>query len=165
MVTATVSALLLGAAVRDVAAAPQLNRVSGEDCLLSSAAVGALLTDLAAAGIPGGSPGTPEIAFVVVYSLNHDNDGQPVRVGGTNGFTGPVICANDDVTGIDPTMQTTDIPVAATGASSVTTLDAEDVFILRYRLNGGTNDGDVEKVICHSTNENTDCFRISPLVD
>jgi hypothetical protein len=165
MVTAAASALLLGTAVRDVSAAPQINRVSGEDCVLTSTTVGNLLTDLATAGIPGGSPETPEIAFVVVYSLNLDNDGQPVRVGGTNGFTGPVICVNDQITGIDPTTQTTDIPVPATGASSVTTLDAEDVFILRYRLNGGTNDGDVEKVLCHSTNENTDCFRISPLVD
>ena len=39
MVTAAVSALLLGTAVRDVSAAPQINRVSGEDCVLTSTTV------------------------------------------------------------------------------------------------------------------------------
>jgi hypothetical protein len=69
------------------------------------------------------------------------------------------------------TSQTADIPDSDTGAESVTTLDAEDVFILRYQLNDDQGeppvgvDGVIEKVLCHSTNDNTDCFRISPLVD
>jgi hypothetical protein len=101
-----------------------------------------------------------DVAFIVVYSVDNDNDGQPV----SGGFTGPIICINKSKVGIGETLQTDEIPADGTEADTVDTLDAEDVFILRYVLNGGTNDGVKEKVICHTVNDQTDCFRISPLL-
>jgi hypothetical protein len=98
-----------------------------------------------------------EVAFVVVYSRSK-NDGQPKGAG----FTGPIICINPDL-GIEATSQDAQIPAPGV-ATSVDTLDAEDAFILRYKLNGGANNGTIEKVICHTVADNTDCFRISPLL-
>jgi hypothetical protein len=94
--------------------------------------------------------------------VDNDNDGQPV----SGGFTGPIICINEnnENLGVEVTSQTAPIPPNGTGASTVDTLDAEDAFILRYVLNGGDNDGVKEKVICHTVNDQTDCFRISPLL-
>lgn len=105
------------------------------------------------------NPANIDVAFIVVYSVNNDNDGQPV----SGGHTGPIICINKSL-GVEVTSQTAPIPPAGSDASSVDTLDAEDAFILRYVLNGGINDGKKEKVICHTVNDQTDCFRISPLL-
>jgi hypothetical protein len=110
--------------------------------------------ELEASVDPAGSAiGTPEIAFVLVYSLNHDNDGQPVTVQGQSGSTGAVICRNTEVVAAPAaTSQTTDI-----GSNNVTILDAEEAFIVRYQI-GST----IEKRVCHTVNQNTDCYRISP---
>ena len=102
----------------------------------------------------------PEIAFVVVYSLNNDNDGQQITTGPPGNFSGPVICRNPAAS-IATAKQTDPIPVGGSGASSVDILDAEEAFILRYRINGGPNNGKVEKRVCHTVNSNTQCFRIS----
>jgi hypothetical protein len=88
-----------------------------------------------------------------------DEDNDPA------GFTGPIICINPSVTGIVSTTQTAPISDPELDVDSIDTLDAEDVFILRYVLNGGGEgvDGTNEKVICHTVNDHNDCFRISPI--
>jgi hypothetical protein len=146
---AVASALIAGASVYAAVAvaqdAPNLNRIWA-GCALSQDTVDALLLDVAAGGIED-----PEIAFVVVYSLNNDNDGQPVTVQGQAGFTGPVICRNTDVVSAPvPTSQTDNV-------GTVTILDAEEAFLLR--LGSGSS---ISKRVCHTVNNNTDCFRISP---
>jgi hypothetical protein len=109
-----------------------------------------------------------EIAFVVVYALNNPNNGQPVP----GGFTGPIICTNpgnEEVTGVGITgfnrfnqllTEASEIPTDTDpgAADSVDIVGAEEAFILQYQLNGGSNDGNVEKRICHTVAGNTDCF-------
>lgn len=158
MASALAAPLLAGLSTQAVAQL-ELNRAYA-GCVLTGSTVSGLLTDLGTSGIAQHTNGSPEVAFVVVYALNNDNDGQPATVRGTRGFTGPVICRNQDVTGIANTTQTTRIPASGT----VNVLDVEDVFILRYVLNGPANAGTREKVICHTVDANTDCFRISPLL-
>jgi hypothetical protein len=127
------------------AVAQEPNRIWA-GCVLSADAVLALEDSLTAPG--SGIDDAPEVAFVVVYSLNHDNDGQPLQTGGS---TGPVICRNDAVAGtIADTSQTTDV-------GNVTILDAEEAFLLRVQ-SGSSN----AKRVCHTVNNNTDCFQISP---
>jgi hypothetical protein len=110
-----------------------------------------------------------EIAFVVVYALNNPNNGQPVP----GGFTGPIICTNPGnlevqgfgITGFEEDNATrlteaSEIPTDTDpgGAASVDIVGAEEAFILQYQLNGGSNDGKVEKRVCHTVAGNTDCF-------
>ena len=147
---AVAAAVIAGAAVPATIAvaqqSPDLNRIWA-GCVLSPEAVDALEADVAA----GQGIGTPEVAFVVVYSLNNNNDGQPVAVQGQSGFTGPIICRNDEVAGsIADTSQTDNV-------GPVTILDAEEAFLLR--LGSGSS---ISKRVCHTVNNNTDCFRISP---
>jgi hypothetical protein len=143
---AAASALIVGASVYAAVAmaqeAPDLNRIWA-GCALSQDAVDALTADVAA----GQGIGDPEIAFVVVYSLNNDNDGQPVTVQGQAGFTGPIICS---VSPPVPTSQTANV-------GPVTILDAEEAFLVRYQSGSS-----IAKRVCHTVNNNTDCFRISP---
>ena len=129
---------------------PAANRI-WHGCELSSALAGDLETLIDTQGGTSGSSAIDdrpdasiEVAFVVVYSLNNVNDGQPV---GSAGFTGPIICAAPSFS-VQPTTQTPDIP-------SADLLDAEDAFILRYR-----SDGNTQKRICHTVGSSTDCFRV-----
>jgi hypothetical protein len=118
-------------------------------CELSATAVEELETTLADADIID-----PEVAFVVVYSLTKDNDGQEVA----DGFTGPVICRNNAVVSApDPTTQTNDIGSAS---ATVTVLDGEEAFLLRYQFEEEPND--IEKRVCHTVDSETDCFLIVP---
>lgn len=136
----------------DPTVTPQLNRVYA-GCVLHSDTVESLQLDIRD-GNGSVIQDPPEIGFVVVYALTKDNDGQPV-LNGSNvvGHTGPVLCRNAGAVAIANTTQTTQIPASGT----VDVKDVEDAFILRYE-NGGTT----EKVICHTVDTNTDCFRISP---
>lgn len=163
MATALASALLVGASNPAPAADPELNlnRVWA-GCVLNPTTVTGLVADLETSGV-GTEDADPEIAFVLVYSLNNDNDGQPAEVDETQGFTGPVLCLNEDLNldetvdlGIETTTQTTPIPAIGTANF----LDTEDVFIVRYELDDES--GTIEKVLCHTVKSNTDCFRISP---
>ena len=140
------------------AKAQTANEVSA-DCVLSSPTVAALQADVADIGEDMPDAEDVEVAFVMVYALNNDNDGQPLDDDG--GYTGPILCSNPDLVGVQDTTQDAAIP--GSRAVSVDTLDAEDVFILRYALNGGTNGGDIEKVICHTVDANVNCFRIVPV--
>jgi hypothetical protein len=142
-------------------------------CTLDANAVNALKARMPSSG-PNGFVQDGAVAFVVIYTMK-DNDGQEFRPGPNAGtFTGPVICTNPDAdsassvfrgVGITSVPQDADIP-SGSSATAVNTLDAEEVFILRYALaNGGTGvAGTVEKVVCHAVNDKTFCYRISPLL-
>jgi hypothetical protein len=134
------------AAVAVAQDAPNLNRIWA-GCVLTDTAV----TELEASVGEGAGIDTPEVAFVVVYSLNNDNDGQPVTVQGQAGFTGPVICRNTDVVSAPVATSQTD------NVGPVTILDAEEAFVLRVQSGSS-----IAKRVCHTVNNNTDCFRISP---
>lgn len=158
------AALLVGASGPATAAEPELKLDHvWAGCELDQATVSALSADLADSGIEDEEGGpNPEIAFVLVYSLN-DNDGQPAVVGEDEGMTGPVLCLNKNLNvgagnelTIDTTDQTTNIPESGTANF----LDVEDVFIVRYQLDDES--GDIEKVLCHTVKGNSDCFRIFP---
>jgi hypothetical protein len=165
-------AMIAGAPLQALAQVPDpdANRVWGGCVLNSNAAetdtITSLEGDIGSSDTGGDLEAEDlEVAFVLVYSLTFGNDGQPLMsVNGTQ-TTGPILCINDSILGIETTMQTDDIPAAGV-ADSVDILDAEDVFILRYVLNdeGGPNDGIIEKVLCHTVDSNVDCFRLSPLL-
>jgi hypothetical protein len=152
MATALAAALLTGVVVPQVAESanfdptttPLPDRIYA-GCQLDTS-TGGTVHDLNSA-LEGGH----EIAFVVVYSLNNDNDGQPlVNVSGSvTGFTGPVICVNPDIAAIANTTQTSSI-------SGVDTLDIENAFILRY------TDSTTKKSLCRTVDTNTECYQISP---
>jgi hypothetical protein len=115
------------------------------DCELSPDTVNALLGHVG--GLTSNNAGSQEVAFVVIYSISNDNNGQPV---GTRDFTGPVICRNTAVVGIPTPAQQTD-PIG-----TVDILDAASAFLLRYR-DGGT----LRNRLCHTVDSTTDCFLIS----
>lgn len=120
-------------------------------CTLEDDTIAALQGDVAA-GI--GAEGDVEVAFVVVYSLNNDNHGQPVA----DGTTGPVLCTNPDFVGPDETAQTDQIPDTGT----VDIRDSSEAFILRYEPSA-TEAAEAEARFCHTVNANVDCFLVGPL--
>lgn len=97
-----------------------------------------------------------EIAFVVVYSLHNDNNGQPV---GEASWTGPVLCTAPDIAELDEDDATgADEPIPPDEEETVDILDSAEAFLLRYRLNDESED--VETRFCHTTNANVDCYPI-----
>jgi hypothetical protein len=154
------SALLVATSVAAVAQTappgPSADRTWG-GCVLDTQEGGTvdnLLADLDAGGIPASNnSGSRQVAFVVVYSISNDNNGQPI---GTRDLTGPVICTNRNVVDIVTTEQTRSIP--ETGGGTVDILNAASAFSLRYRVN---NSGLFENRLCHTVDSNADCFRIS----
>ena len=162
--------LLAGTSVQALAQTPgpEADHVYG-GCVLSPATVAALAADATVGG--GEAPPAAEVSFVVVYTLSNDNDGQSL---GEAGFTGPVICVNPAEAGITafeagegPRLtEASDIPTETDpgGAATVDILETEESFIIKYRLNGGGNPGDIEKRVCHTVDGNVDCFIIFPLV-
>jgi hypothetical protein len=166
---ALASAILLGGSVQVLA--QTADHVYG-GCELSFEAIQALQTDASVEdteGEEGPEPVPARISFVVVYSLTDDpddNDGQALGAGST----GPVICINTDEVGItdfEEVTEDSDIPTETdpAGADTVDILETEESFIIKYQLNGGDNDGNIEKRICHTVDENVDCFIISPVPD
>jgi hypothetical protein len=142
--TALAALLIAGSSVEGLA---QTANEVWAGCVLTTDAVAGLADSLAP--IEGA-----EIAFVVVYSLNNDNDGQPV----SGGFTGPVICTNpDEVSAPEPTTQTDNI---GTPDDTVTILDAEEAFLLQYQFEAEPIN--IEKRFCHTVDSETDCFLIVP---
>ena len=65
-----------------------------------------------------------------------------------------------------PLKETTDIPTQTdqglVPATKVNIRRAEEVFILQYDLDDGTDTGDIEERVCHTTGPNVDCFRSFP---
>lgn len=123
--------------------APSPDHVWG-GCQLSEAAVTALNGSLAPA------IGSPQIDFVMVYSLQNDNDGQSL----VGGHTGPVLCINPDNVAVEPTNENTSIG-SAMALIDITAL--EQASILQYEKVDGLR----EKRVCHNVAGNTDCFLIT----
>lgn len=93
--------------------------------------------------------GTPEIAFVVVYSITNDNNGQALSGGGTSG---PILCGPGFIT--NPPFPTD----ADADVSDIDILDAAEAFLLRYEGTGGSSPPETR--FCHTTNANVDCYRL-----
>jgi hypothetical protein len=125
-----------------------------ELCSLDSETVEELQADVAAG--TGIAAGDVEIAFVVVYSLNNDNNGQPLD--GT--ATGPVLCANEAVTGL-PAETTADTQIPSGEEDTFDIRDSSEAFLLRYEPSGTPN---AETRFCHTTNANVDCYLLGPPV-
>jgi hypothetical protein len=121
-------------------------------CSLGNTTITNLQTDVAA-GI-GINQGDVEIAFVVVYSLNNDNNGQPLD----GVATGPILCTNDDF--LDPTAAAANDVIPPSGTVDI--FDSSEAFLLRYEENETT---DTETRFCHTTNANVDCFLLEPPSD
>jgi len=159
---ALASVLFVGSPGEALAVDPPAPNAVWHGCVLGPDLVGDLEAKIGA----GSNHLDPTVSFIVVYTMK-DNDGQEFTTGPNRGqFTGPVICINDDAiegVGIAETSQTATIPSGST-ATTVNTLDAEEVFILRYALANGTDAGTVEKILCHAVNDGMNCFRISPLL-
>jgi len=96
-----------------------------------------------------GVDGDVEIAFVVVYSISNDNNGQPVATG----TTGPILCTNPDAPVPFETAADTDI-------FDIDTLDSAEAFLLRFEGTGGSSDPETR--FCHTTNANVDCYLLGP---
>ena len=102
------------------------------------------------------------IDFIVVNSVPQDNDGQPLKTGGT---TGPILCSFSGGIPVPPTpyriATTTESTLIPGGdAASVDILSNQQQSVLQYRINGGTRNGQIEKRVCQTTDGNTDCFRL-----
>ena len=138
-------------------AAQQTDHVFGE-CVLDATTVEAIQNDLADAIDASRDyvslPSDIEVAFVMVYALNHQNDGQPLFAKRTDtvplGFTGPVLCRNP---GVSATATTEDTTIGG----GVTVLDSENALIVRYE----TAPDAEQKRICHTVDANVDCINIS----
>lgn len=126
-------------------------------CSLSAGAVTALRNDVAddETGLDV-DPADVEVAFVVVYSLNDDNNGQPLAVG----TTGPILCTNPAVAGSFPPSPTfADDPIPPDPEDTVDIFDSAEAFLLRYEESGS---GEPETRFCHTTNANVDCYLLGP---
>ena len=165
-----VAPLLIGGPVLAQSAppAPSPNH-TWAGCTLDQATVDALKARINAGGqfTPTGGPNSKfNVSFVLVFSLNNDNDGQPLGTGSNPPFTGAILCTNNATgdggrVGIVTTTETTLLPVQS-DATSVDIRDAEQTHILQYRVNGGADAGETEKRVCHTTDSFNDCFRIFP---
>jgi hypothetical protein len=171
--TALASSMIVGSTVLALAAEPDVPPPAPDKlwggCVLDEATVAGLIRSVGAGN--GLQQSTAEVSFVVVYTLDNDNDGQPLSGSGSN-FTGPVICTNPQAVNItafakdrSPLKEITDIPTQTDpgNATSADILESEEALILQYRLNNGGNAGDIEKRVCHTTEGNVDCFRIFPV--
>lgn len=116
---------------------------------------GCVLTPNAVSGLgeslKSGVPTDHEIDFVLVYSLQNDNDGQHFG----KGTTGPILCSNPKTVAIETTEENTPIP---DGPGKVDIKALEQALIMQYQQ----QDGSRNKRICHTVAGNTDCFLITP---
>jgi hypothetical protein len=164
MACAALAMLFLTGGTPTAMADPIPNRVFA-DCVLEHRSGGSrintlagLQADILRTNTP--NPNDPEIespaiAYVVIYAVDNDNNGQRVvngRNGPLLGFTGPVICVNPAFN-ISSTLQTTDIP-------NIDILDLQDALILRHAPAGTPSGAPGANRFCHTTDGNTDCFNI-----
>ncbi|MGH8659064.1 MAG: hypothetical protein ACREV4_11485 [Gammaproteobacteria bacterium] len=166
-----VSSLLVGGwilgvspgALAQLPGPPAANKVWG-GCELTNGAVIELQNSLTAEGGLPGEP-LPQVDFVIVYSLQNNNDGQAI---GEAGFTGPILCTDPGMVSIDTTTADTPIPSATEQAAGVTVdiEGIEEALLLQYqKMQSGALLGDREKRVCHTVAGNTDCFLIKPAPD
>lgn len=164
MTCGTLATLLLAAAPPAAVADPVPNRIFAE-CELNTSSQGQQINTVAGlqADILAANPNSPQrdhivnpvIAYVVIYAIDNDNNGQRIEDGDDQlvGFTGPVICVNPNATdGIEAALQTDDI-------GNIDILDVQDALILRHTGDDPADEDDANR-ICHTTDGNTDCFDI-----
>ena len=138
------------------AAAQTANRAAS--CVLPNLVRGAIQVALNARlpALNGGTAGSNlKVDAIVIHSVTNDNEGQPLDAGG---FTGPIVC-----TFSGPLPIGTPYAIASTSANdpipSLDLLASEIQTQVQYRRN--SNDV-IEKLMCLTTRNNNDCFRISP---
>lgn len=141
--------------------------------------VGCRLNPQALAGLRRSINAAPNIdeasiAFAVIYTLQNDNNGQPLSgasgVGGQE-FTGPVVCRNRQLT--DPFTEVdvnTPIPQKIERNPDdyvpgvVNTQDVGSAYVLRYEnvpaQFGPSGDGPNKTRFCHTVDSLTQCFDI-----
>lgn len=142
--------------------APAANHVWGS-CVLTPAAVTELQDSLTAAGgLPSGEGDPlPQVDFVIVYSLQNNNDGQALGTG----LTGPIVCTNSVTVTIETTTEDTPIPSLTDQADGITVdiEGIEEALLLQYqKMQNNAPLGGREKRVCHTVAGNTDCFLIKP---
>src|SRR5690606_36355963 len=116
-----------------------------------------------------GTGGAVDVSFIVVYSVQNPNAGQPVGAS----YTGPVICRGSaprlttfEKDGTTPLAETSVIPADTDpgGATSVDVLSSQEQLLLQYKLNGGSNGGDNAIRVCGTTKDGTTCAQIDDVV-
>ena len=103
------------------------------------------------------------VDFIVVHSVTLDNDGQPLTAAAGGGNTGVILCTFQGASAATSTLETTPIPDTAgphTGSTNIDILTNQQQSVLQYKLNDGSLAGKVEKRVCQTTDDNTDCFRV-----
>ena len=111
----------------------------------------------ALAGLNGGAFGSNlRVDAIVIYSVTNPNLGQPLDGGG---YTGPILCTFAD--GILPaqTKYSTQSADASDPIPNVDVLASEIQTTLQYRK---TTNSVTELLMCLSTKNNDDCFRVFP---
>jgi hypothetical protein len=138
------------------AAAQTANRAAG--CVLPNIVRAAIQVALNVRlpALNGGTAGSNlSVDAIVIHSVTNDNEGQPLDGGG---FTGPIVC-----TFSSPLPVGTPYNIASTGANTpingIDLLASEIQTQVQYRRNSNNV---IEKLMCLTTRNNNDCFRISP---
>jgi hypothetical protein len=147
---------------------PMRNRVWA-GCVLDTITVGAIRTAVQA-GRDIDDPNV-EVSYVVIYSKNNANNGQPLTPQPGGGFTGPVICRAEG----PPIGKTTETDAFEDTTAAL--IDTSEALVLRYGYPAGApaSSQRLESRFCHSVansntrnpstappETNTDCFRVFP---
>ena len=128
---------------------PNQNKfVSG--CSLSAATIIGLQNSITT--VIGVASPTPQVDFVLVYSLANPNDGQ--LLSGT-AYTGPILCSNGASVNVETTTENTLIGVG----NPVTIKAFEEALFLQYEKSDLT----IEKRVCHTVADKTYCYLIKPV--
>lgn len=137
--------------------APSLAAEPGEfvTCALTEGVGGTvekLQADVAAAaGIA--DPASVQIDYVVVYSNDLPNHGQPIGVGET---TGPVLCANASRVSVTDTAS--DTPIPAGPPATIDIIASDQSLQVQY-----VEDAETKTLLCASYADLDECKAISPV--
>jgi hypothetical protein len=136
---------------------PQANRIFF-NCTFTTAGLQSIL-NIPTSSLNALAGSQVQASYIIIYVRGNPNDGQ--RLGTTSSYTGPILCINSDTEDVVQTTETTAIPNSTNqpGATSVNILGGEEALHLQYKLNPS---GDIEKRLCHTAANNTDCFFIQP---
>lgn len=141
--------LVVGSAAQAVAAPPAEDRVLSE-CTFNLADLQYALHDVDLSKLDGGAVNA---STIVIYVRQNPNGGQQLKNAG--GYTGPVVCVNEDSDAIVSTTESTAIPTVG----SVDVTGAEQLFWLQY-IDNVSNETDNR--FCLSVHDRTDCFLVQP---
>jgi len=149
--TAAAALTLLGSA-QAVAAPPVADRVWA-GCTLNAATMNALVKTLQTTS--GGAIAAPDVAYIVVFSVDKKNAGQPLASpGGT--FTGPVICTRATSPVVTPTEVAQTTPIPSSGTGTVTLQNVQASLLTQYILNSKFGNR-----FCQSVRGKVDCFDLT----